>query len=70
MGLPPDLTPAEPADLQESIHYALRFNERGKPLGVRARGDAEYMAKRLVDHLELAGFAVMKRPPIKPHSVG
>ena len=70
MGLLPDLTPAEPADLQEAIHYALRFNERGKPLGVRVRGDAAYMAKRLVEHLERAGFAVMKRPPIKPHSVG
>jgi len=70
MGLLPDLTPAEPADLQESIHYALRFNERGKPLGVRVRGDAAYMAKRIVQHLERAGFAVMKRPPIKPHSVG
>jgi len=70
MRLPPDLTPAEPADLQESIHYALRFNERGKPLGVRVRGDAAYMAKRILEHLERAGFAVMKRPPIKPHSVG
>jgi len=70
MGLSPDLTPAESADLQEAIHYALRFNDRGKPIGVRARDDAAYMAKRLLAHLERAEFAVMKRPPIKPHSVG
>jgi hypothetical protein len=25
---------------------------------------AEVVAKRLVEHLELAGFVVMKRPPV------
>ena len=40
----PDLTPASPADLAEAIGDAMRFNERGKPLGVRMRDHPAIMA--------------------------
>jgi len=60
---PPDrLTPATPDDLDDDLAFALRFNGRK-----RARDSGEVMAAivawRLVEHLERAGFVVMKKPP-------
>ena len=57
------LTPASRADLANALAFALLFEGR------RRKNDADEMlakivAKRLVDHLERAGFVVMKRPPI------
>ena len=56
------LTLAAPEDIAESLAFALRFDGRK-----RKHDAAEFMArivaKRLVDHLERAGFVVMKRPP-------
>ena len=57
------LTPADPADLAEAIAFALRYSGRK-----RVHHGDEYMAKiaaeRIVRHLELARFVVM-RPPIR-----
>jgi hypothetical protein len=55
------LTPADPADLASAIAYALRFQGRKR---VHSADEimAEIVAKRLVEHLERAGFVVMKRP--------
>jgi hypothetical protein len=64
----PDLTPAEPEDLAETIAYALRFNERGKPLAVETRKDSAVLARWVVRHLARCGFVVMKKPPMPPHS--
>jgi len=57
-----DLTPASPEDLASVLAFALRFHGR------RRTHDAdeimaEIVAKRLVEHLERAGFVVMKRSP-------
>jgi hypothetical protein len=56
------LTPATPDDLADALAFALQFNGRK-----RARDSGEIMAaivaRRLVEHLERAGFVVMKRPP-------
>ena len=57
-----DLTPASPEDLASALAFALRFHGR------RRTHDAdeimaEIVAKRLVEHLERAGFALMKRSP-------
>jgi len=56
------LTPADPRDLAEALAYALRFHGRK-----RVHHADEYMAaitaERLVEHLDCAGFVVMKRPP-------
>jgi hypothetical protein len=61
------LTPADPADLAESIAFALRFEGRK-----RKHDAAEYMAaiaaERVVRHLERAGFVVMRKPPLGGHS--
>ncbi len=56
-----ELTPADPSDLADALAYALRF----RPWKRVHNADeimAEIVAKRLVEHLERAGFVVMKRP--------
>ncbi len=55
------LTPAEPRDLADAIAFALRFQGR-KHVHNADEIMAEIVAKRLVEHLERAGFVVMKRP--------
>jgi hypothetical protein len=54
-------TPATPDDLADALDFALRFDGR------KRKHDAAMMAaivaKRLVEHLDRAGFVVMKRPP-------
>ena len=57
------LTPADPRDLADAIAFALRFQGR-KRVHNADEIMAEIVAKRLVEHLERAGFVVMKRPPI------
>jgi hypothetical protein len=55
------LTLADPSDLADALAYALRFQGRK-----RVHNADEIMAglvvKSLVEHLELPGFVVMKRP--------
>ncbi|WP_431301682.1 hypothetical protein [Sediminicoccus sp. BL-A-41-H5] len=66
----PDLTPADPADLAETIAYALTFNLVGKPLGMRTRDDPAAVARGVVQHLARCGFVVLKKPPREAHSTG
>jgi hypothetical protein len=53
------LTPADPADVAQAIHYAMRFGLNGKPLGKKIRKDAEWMARHIVEHLAPANFKVV-----------
>ena len=55
------LTLADPSDLADALAYALRFQGR-KRVHNADEIMAEIVAKRLVEHLERAGFVVMKRP--------
>ena len=55
------LTPADPADLAAALAFALRYQGR-KRVHNADEIMAEIVAARLVDHLERAGFVVMKRP--------
>jgi hypothetical protein len=56
------LSPADPIDIADSIAFASLFSGRQ-----RVRDSDKYMAAiaadRIVQHLERAGFVVMKRPP-------
>ncbi len=64
MTLPADsLTLASPDDLASALAFALRFHGRKRSHSAD-QIMAEIVAKRLVEHLERAGFVVMKRPPI------
>ena len=57
------LTPATPEDLAASLAFALRFSGRR-----RVHDADEFMARivarRLVEHLRLSGYVVMKKPPV------
>ena len=55
------LVPADPNDVAAALAFALRYAGRKR---VRTADAilAEIIAKRLVEHLERAGFVVMKRP--------
>ena len=56
------LTPATPDDLASALAFALRFEGR-KRVHNADEIMAEIVARRLVAHLERAGFVLMKRPP-------
>jgi hypothetical protein len=62
------LTPATPEDLAAALAFALRFQGR-KRVHNADEIMAEIVAKRLVEHLERAGFVVMKRPPAPGHAI-
>jgi hypothetical protein len=65
---PEPLTVAEMADVISSLHYALRFDERGKPRGVKMRVDDLATAEWLARHLRMSRYVVMRRPPLAKHS--
>jgi hypothetical protein len=56
------LTLAKPDDIADALAFALRYSGRKR---VNDAGEimASVVAKRLVEHLERAGFVVMKKPP-------
>ena len=57
-----DLKPATPEELEDALAFALLFRGRKR---VHNGGEvmARIVAERLVEHLERAGFVIMKRPP-------
>ena len=66
--LPDDkLVPADPNDVAAALAFALRYAGRKR---VRTADAilAEIVAKRQVEHLERAGFVVMRKPPLGGHS--
>ncbi len=60
---PAPLSAAEPEDVVKAIAFGLRFES-----GRRVWQADEYMAiitaKRLIEHLTLDGFVVLKLPPV------
>jgi hypothetical protein len=72
---PPDplaseLMAATPSEITEALSYALRYDARGKPRPSGGQMVASLAAERLVEHLKLAGFVLMRRRPAPPHSAG
>jgi hypothetical protein len=61
------LTPSNPDDLAAALAFALKFEGRKRWHDADAFM-ADIVAKRLVRHLERAGYVVMKRPPLGGHS--
>jgi hypothetical protein len=61
------LSATEPEDMVKAIAFGLRFES-----GRRVWQADEYMAiitaKRLIEHLTLDGFVVLKLPPLVGHS--
>jgi hypothetical protein len=61
------LSPAEPEDVVKAIAFGLRF-ESGRRVWHADEYVAVIPAKRLIDHLTLDGFVVLKLPPLGGHS--
>jgi hypothetical protein len=57
------LSPAEPDDLADTLSFALRHEGR-KSQHDSDKLNADIVAKRLVRHLDRAGYVVMKKPPL------
>ncbi len=55
-------TPADRSDLADALAFALRYQGR-KRVHNADEIMPEIVSKRLMTHLERAGFVVMKRPP-------
>ena len=55
------LRPASTQDVQESLSFALRYAGR-KRVHHAADAMARITAERLVQHLELSGYVLMKHP--------
>ena len=62
------LTAATAAEIAESLSFGLLYNGRKRVHDADSMM-ARITAQRLVEHLERAGFVLMKRPPTQPHSV-
>jgi hypothetical protein len=62
----PKLTVAQPDDLADTLSFALRHEGR-KSLHDSDKLNADIVAKRLVRHLDRAGYVVMKKPPLGGH---
>jgi hypothetical protein len=58
-----NLTPAAPADIADSISFALLFSGR-KRIHDSDRMTASIAADRIVKHLERCGYVLMKKPPL------
>lgn len=60
--------PATADEIRDALAFGLRFDGRK-----RTHTGDEFMAKitaeRLVEHLALSGFVVMKAPPLQPHRI-
>jgi hypothetical protein len=57
------LTPAAPGDVADSVAFALLFSGR-KRVHDSAALTAPIAADRIVAHLELSGFVILKKPPL------
>ena len=57
------LRPATRDEITQALGYALQFNRSGKAHRHAASDMARIAADVLAEHLELAGFVVMKKPP-------
>jgi len=57
-------------ELATSLAYSLVWDKRGKPHGKRLSEMREIIARWQVEHLEMSGYVIMKKPPILPHSTG
>jgi hypothetical protein len=68
--LPPGLATASAEEITAALSYALRFDERGKPRRAGSEMMAGLAAERLVEHLQRAGFVILRQRPARPHSAG
>ncbi len=65
-----ELRPATREELRDSLAFAIRYSGRKR---VRDDDADSFMgraaAERLIEHIRLCGFVVMKKPPVRSPSV-
>jgi hypothetical protein len=61
---------AKPEEVIASLAYSLGWDKRGKPHDKRMGKMREIIARWQVEHLEMSGYVIMKKPPLIPHSAG
>ncbi|MGK7870927.1 hypothetical protein [Falsiroseomonas sp. E2-1-a20] len=69
---PPDLDgqglrPADPAEVADSLAFAMRFDERGRARRTGVEYASKIAAEQLVKRLPASGFVLMRRAPTAPH---
>ena len=64
------LSPASEAEVAETLAFALRFDERGRPRSGASPFVAAIAAEWLVQHLRRSGFVVLKDRKAPPHTAG
>jgi len=64
---PDKLTPATIDELETTLAFALRYDGR-KRIHDADTFMSEHVAKRLVEHLMLSGYVILKKPPMTGHS--
>ncbi|MFC7478432.1 hypothetical protein ACFQS7_29190 [Dankookia sp. GCM10030260] len=57
------LSPADPAEVADSLAYAMRFDERGKARRTGVEYASQLAAAQLVRQLTASGYVVMRRRP-------
>jgi hypothetical protein len=62
----PNLRPATPDELTQSLFFVRRFNGRKRTHGADETV-ARITAERLVEHLERSGYVVMHKPGLGQH---
>jgi hypothetical protein len=62
----PNLRPATPDELTQSLSFALRFNGRKRVLDADETM-ARITAERPVEHLERSGYVIMHKSPLGRH---
>lgn len=65
-----NLRPATREEIEQTLSYGLRFNERGKSHRNASDFMAGIAASILAKQLEMSGFVLFKKPPTPPHSAG
>jgi hypothetical protein len=61
------LSPASPAELEQALAYALRFDGR-RAFKLSGESMAQITAAHLAECLRRSGFVIMKAPPAAAHS--
>jgi hypothetical protein len=63
----PNLRPATPEEIEQTLAHALRFDGR-KHFQASGEMMAKITAAHLVERMRISGFVVMKKPPAAMHS--
>lgn len=61
------LLPATPDEIAETLAYAIKHDERGRPIRTSDGFMSRIAADHLVKILERAGFVILKKPPLPAH---